>query len=89
MIEQFLGDLGKLDAERVGKLYGQATYWIGFRKNSGDLALRNQEGCLLLKLLSRASEQLSTELLEKFLPAFDVDSGDGAFQLREELREKA
>ena len=43
MSEQFLGDLGKLDAERVGKLYGQATYWIGFRKNVGDLALRSQE----------------------------------------------
>jgi hypothetical protein len=88
MVEQFLGDLGKLDAERVGKLYGQATYWIGFRKNPGDLALRNQEKSLLLKLLSGASEQLSTELLENFLPAFDVDFGDGSLQLKEDLREK-
>ena len=88
MIDQFLGDLGKLDAGRLGKLYGQATHWIGFRKNPGDIALRNQEEGLLLKLLCGASQQLSTELLENFLPAFDVDFGDGSLQLREDLREK-
>jgi len=88
MTEQFLGDLGKLDPERLGKLYGQATHWIGFRKNPGDITLRNQEEGLLLKLLAGAPQQLSTELFENFLPAFDVDFGDGSLQLGEDLREK-
>ncbi len=88
MMEQFLGDLGKLDEERVEKLYGQVTHWIGFRRNPGDLALRDQEEGLLLKLLSRASEQLSTKLMDVFFPSFDIDMGDGALQLREALRKK-
>jgi hypothetical protein len=88
MIQQFLGDLGKLDAQRFGKLYGQATYWIGFRKNSADLALRNQEEGLLLRLLSGASGELSTELLEIFLPSFDLDMGDGSVQFKKALRKK-
>jgi KAP family P-loop domain len=88
MIEEFLVGLGKLDAQRFGKVYGQATYWIGFRKNSADLALRNQEEALLLKLLSGASTELSTELLEEFLPDFDIDVGDGVLELKEALREK-
>jgi len=88
MIEQFLGGLGNLDAQQFGKLYGQVTYWIGFRKNSADLALRNQEEDLLLKLLSGASEELSTQLLEIFIPSFDLDLGDGALQVKEALRKK-
>jgi hypothetical protein len=87
MVGQFLGDLGRLDAKRVEKLYGQAEYWIGFRKNTADLALREQEERLLLKLLSGASAELSTDLLEIFLPSFDIDMGDGGLQLREALRE--
>ena len=88
MIRQFLDDLGKLDAERFEKLHGQVTYWIGFRKNPADLALRNQEEELLLKLLSGASAKLSTELLEIFLPSFDIDVGDGTLQLKEALRNR-
>jgi len=88
MIEQFLGDLGRLDAQRFKTLYGQAAYWIGFRKNPADLVLRNQEEGSQLKLLSGASEQLSTELLEIFFPSFDIDFGDGTLQLKETLRNK-
>jgi hypothetical protein len=88
MIEQFLDDLCRLDAARFKILYEQATYWIGFRKNSADLNLRNREEDSLLKLLSGASEQLSTELLEIFFPSFDLDFGDGTLQLKETLRIK-
>ena len=88
MIEQFLGELGKLDAQRVSNFYGQATYWIGFRKNSADLAVRNHEECSLLNLLSGASGELSPELLEIFLPSFDFDMGDGTLQMKEALRQK-
>ncbi|MGB6631298.1 MAG: hypothetical protein WBE52_08665, partial [Terriglobales bacterium] len=88
MTEQFLGDLGRIDAERIEKLYGQITSWIGFRRNPADLALRNHEEDLLLKLLSCASEQLSTELMRIFFPSLDIDIGDGTLQLKEELRRK-
>jgi KAP family P-loop domain len=88
MAEQFLSDLGKIDAERVEKLHGQFTYWIGFRKNPADLALRNQEEALLLKLLASASDQLSTVLIEMFLSSFDIDVGDGSLQFKKALRTK-
>jgi len=88
MIEQYLIDLGKLTASRFRKVYGQASYWIGFRKNQNDKALRDQEEALLLKLLSSASSAMSIELLEVVSPQTwhpDIDEG-GAY--RQELREK-
>jgi hypothetical protein len=68
MAEQYLLDLGKLTASRFRKLYGQASYWIGFRKNPSDKTLRDQEQMSLLKLLSSASQALSTELFEAISP---------------------
>ncbi len=89
MIQQFLGELGGLDAQRFEKLYEQAKYWIGFCKNPGDLALRGQEEDTVVRLLSAASDELSTELLECLLPSsFDPDVGDGSSALREQLRRK-
>jgi hypothetical protein len=88
MFGQFSSDLGKFNAQRFGALYGQISYWIGFRKNGADLSLRNQEEGLLLSLISDASEELSTELLETFLPSFDFDIGDGTQQLKKALGEK-
>jgi hypothetical protein len=88
MSQQFLGDLGKLDVLRFEKLYGQAGYWIGFRKNASDMALRKAEEDLLLHLLSGASEDLSAELLEKLLPVWEVDFGGGERELKDSLRQK-
>jgi hypothetical protein len=68
LIRQNLLDLSKLEASRFKKLYGQAVYWIGFRKNPTDKALRDQEERLLLELLSAASDRLSTELFEVVVP---------------------
>jgi len=88
MIEQYLLDLGKLTASRFRKLYGQASYWIGFRKNQNDKALRDQEETLLLKLLSSAPPTLSTELLEVVSPqTWHADLDEGGAR-RQELREK-
>ena len=68
LIRQYLRDLSKLDASRFKTLYGQSVYWIGFRKNSTDKALREQEERLLLELLFLASDRLSTELFEVVVP---------------------
>jgi len=88
MLEQYLLDLGKLTAPRFRKLYGQASYWIGFRKNRSDNALRDQEETSLLKLLSSASPALSTELLEVVAPhSWDPDIDESAAK-RQELRDK-
>src|SRR5262249_11734427 len=43
-------------------------YWIGFRKNPSDKALREGEEALLLKLCSSASDAMSVELLELIYP---------------------
>ena len=88
MVKQFLGDLGYLDATRFEKLYGQVSYWIGFRKNPADLALRNEEEASLLELISNPPAELSIELLEKLLPVWDVDFGGGERELRAALRGK-
>jgi hypothetical protein len=89
MIEQFLLDLGKLNESRFTKLYEQASYWIGFRKNPGDKEQRDEERALLLKLLSAASPVQSTKLVEIFLPdRWDVDMGDGTFALKQNLRKE-
>jgi hypothetical protein len=78
LIEQDLLQPNKLGASRFKRLYGQASYWIGFRKNASDNALRDKEEALLLKLLSSASDELSTDLLEVMLRHFwhpEVDEG--------------
>lgn len=88
MLEQFLLGLQKLTAPRFKKVFDQASHWIGFRKNAADRCERDREEELLLKLLSSASDQLSSEILELVLP----DSGDfiedGTLNLRRALREK-
>jgi hypothetical protein len=68
LIRQDLLSLDKLNALRFKQIYGQAIYWIGFRKNPTDKALRDQDEQLLLELLSSASDALSTELFEVVVP---------------------
>jgi hypothetical protein len=89
MLEQFLLNLQKLTAPRFQKVYELASHWIGFRKNAADRLQRDREEELLLKLLSSASDQLSTKILELVLPdSWDFDIDDGTLQLRRTLREK-
>jgi hypothetical protein len=82
IIEQFLLDLNKLDAERFRKLYGPVSYWTGFRKNPSDKRLRDQEEALVLKLLSVSSPTLSTELWEVLLPDSWPDPSEGTAEKR-------
>lgn len=88
LIEQDLLDLEKLTASRFGKLYGQVSYWIGFRKNPSDKTLRGYEEALLVKLLSSASQALATELLEVVSPENSYpDFGEGIAE-KQALRER-
>jgi hypothetical protein len=68
MAEQYLLELSKLGDAEFRRLYGQATYWIGFRTNPSDKALRQDEGALLVKLCSAASEELASGLFEVVYP---------------------
>lgn len=68
MLKQYLSDLRKFSAPAFGKIYGQTSYWIGFRRNVSDKAMRERERALLLDLLSTASEGLSPRLLEPLIP---------------------
>lgn len=78
MVEQFTIDVGGLTASRFKKLYGQASYWIGFRKNASDKKLRDLEQALLLRLLRLTSGPLSTELFEIVYPENPMpDIGEG------------
>ncbi len=86
LVEQDLLGLNELSASRFGKVYGQSASWIGFRRNQSDKELRNREEILLLKLLSSASQALSTELLEVIIPHQWSPDIDDMFALREALR---
>jgi KAP family P-loop domain len=88
LMEQDLLDFGKLSAARLSKLYGQTSYWIGFRKNPSDKVMRDQEEVLLLKLLSSTSEGLSTEILEVITPKHFYPELDEGAPERESLRSK-
>jgi KAP family P-loop domain len=83
MIKQFLFDLGKLNPPRFKKLYGQVGYWIGFRKNTNDLKLREREEASLVKLALSVDDATALELLEIVDASnWDVDFGDGVIELR-------
>ncbi len=88
MAEQYLIDLSKLGASDFKTLYGQASYWIGFRRNPSDSALRGQEEALLLKLLASASPVLSTELFESIYPDNSFPGLDETTAPRAALRDK-
>jgi KAP family P-loop domain len=89
MIGQFFLDLRKLNAHRFQKLYDQAAYWIGFRKNYHDQMQREEEEQMLLRTLASASDVLSVAILENLLPdGWDIDMGDGTIPLKKSLREK-
>lgn len=88
MIEHYLLDLAKLGAPQFRRLYGQCQYWIGFRRNPTDKELREKEEALLVKLLSSASEVLSTELLEVVLPQDFYADIDGTVAEKQALRRK-
>jgi hypothetical protein len=68
MAEQYILGLGRLGASEFRRIYGQASYWIGWRKNPSDAASRLQEEELLVRLVSSASPSLSTELFEQIYP---------------------
>jgi hypothetical protein len=77
---QYLLDAGRLTASRFRKLLGQASYWIGFRKNRTDKILREEEKASLVKVLSLVSGPLSMELFEALAPQssyMEIDEGAG------------
>ncbi len=88
MAEQYLIDLEKLGASEFKRLHGQASYWIGFRRNPSDRALRDQEETSLLKLLDAASPALSTELFECIYPENTFLGPDESSAPRAALRDK-
>jgi hypothetical protein len=88
MAEQYLIDLKKLGVPEFKRLYGQASYWIGFSRNPRDKALRVQEEALLLKLLSSASLSLSTGLFDCIYPENEYPGLDESAKPRAALREK-
>jgi hypothetical protein len=63
-------------------------YWIGFRKNSTDAALRDEEVAALLRLLASCEGRQPTQMLEALIPENDVDFGDGTAPVKKSLREK-
>ena len=58
LVKQDLIGITKLDKARFEKVFGQASYWIDFRKNPTDMTLRKAEEAFLLELVSSASEVL-------------------------------
>jgi len=89
LCEQFLLGLAELNESRFRKIYGQSTYWIGFRKNPSDEQLREQERTLLPKLAKSASGPLCLELFEIVSPtAWEIDpSEESLVKLKRALRE--
>jgi hypothetical protein len=86
MTEQFLLGLGKLNPSRFNKLYGQVSYWIGFRKNANDLKMREYEEASLVKVTSSANSEPAIELLEIVdAKNWEADFGDGVRELRRDL----
>jgi KAP-like P-loop domain-containing protein len=88
MAEQYLLGLKKLDASAFKKVYGQASVWIGFRKNPADKVLREEEEALLIKLLTTAPSSLSTELFESVYPEKGFNDFPETAMPRESLRAK-
>jgi hypothetical protein len=81
LAEQYLLGPDRLTASRFRKLLGQASYWIGFRRNQSDNLLRQKEEASLAKLLSSVSGPLSMDLFEVLVPQssyMDIDEGAGA-----------
>lgn len=88
MAEEYLLELGKLGEAEFRRLYGQVTYWIGFRTNPSDKALRQNEGVLLVKLCSAATQELATELFEVVYPESVHPFPDEGGAEKKELRDK-
>lgn len=63
IVRQDLLLLKYLSADRFKKLYGQISAWIGFRKNSSDVRLREIEEKVLLEAADSANNTISCELL--------------------------
>jgi hypothetical protein len=89
MAEQYLLGLDRLGEAEFRRLYGQATYWSGFRKNPSDKHLRLNEETLLLKLCSSASQDLSTHFFEQVYPESVQPFPDEAGAEKKELRDKS
>jgi hypothetical protein len=70
------------------RIYSQAAYWIGFRRNASDAALREREEELLLKVLGSASSALSTELFEPIYAKNTFPDVNETTAPRAALREK-
>jgi uncharacterized protein YidB (DUF937 family) len=68
MTEQFLSLPEMFTPERFGKLYEKSLYWIAFRVNPADGALRDAERNLVESLLDRASDEQAPEMLETLKP---------------------
>lgn len=76
MVEQYLLEPVRLTEIEFRRLYGQASYWIGFRANPSDKQLRLKEEALLTKLCSMASPELSAKLFEVVFPSGDQPFAD-------------
>jgi hypothetical protein len=88
MAEQYLLEPGKLGDAEFRRVYGQAMYWIGFRTNPSDKALRLNEEALLSQLCSSASLDLSTKLFEVVYPESVQPFPDEGGAEKKELRDK-
>src|SRR5260370_29083138 len=90
MAEQYLLELGKLGKAEFSRLHGQASYWIGFRKNSSDKTLRMNEEAVILKLCSSASQDLAMSLLVLVYPEISMEPfPDESGAERKKLRDKS
>jgi KAP family P-loop domain len=68
LTKQFLNLPQMLTPERFGKVYQKALYWIAFRTNEVDRALRESEREMLLELIDRACDDQAPRMLETIKP---------------------
>jgi hypothetical protein len=81
LAEQYLLDPTRFAASRFRKLLGQASFWIGFRRNQTDKILRDKEEASLMRLLSSVSGPLSVEVFESLVPQSSyMDIAEGAHE---------
>jgi hypothetical protein len=89
LIEQFLSLPKIFTPKRFRNLYEKSLYWIAFRVNPADAALRNAEQALLYSLLDRAPDDQAPAILEALKPgdawAFTPEDVETA-RLKKELR---
>jgi len=90
MTGQFLSLPETITAERFGKLYEKSVYWIAFRPNPADAALRAAEQELIYTVLKNPSGQ-APGMLEALKPwgdwALPSDDAESA-RMKKQIRDK-